>query len=315
MYTVEQIDELRDLLKFHEHRYYVLNDPLIADYEYDQLYQQLLKIEQAHPELIRPDSPTQRVGNSLNQGFETTPHLVPMLSLDNSYNAEDLIDFDRKARELTGENEIEYCVEPKFDGASISLIYENDVLVKAVTRGDGVAGENITTNIRQIKSIPLSAPFSKKGIQQIEIRGEVILSKAAFEQYNQKLAEQGLALLANPRNAASGSLRMKNPKEVAERNLDAFLYHISYVNYNSTAYAQELNSHAGSLELLWNMGFRSPKGEKKVVKGIQGVIDYCLAYETKRDLLPYEIDGMVIKVNAIQQQEKMGMTSHHPRWA
>ncbi|PJE46424.1 MAG: DNA ligase (NAD(+)) LigA [Sediminibacterium sp.] len=315
MYTVEQLDELKDLLKFHEHRYYVLNDPLISDYEYDQLYQQLIAIEQANPERITPDSPSQRVGNSLNQGFETTPHLVPMLSLDNSYNAADLIDFDRKARELTGEQEIEYCVEPKFDGASISLIYENDLLVKAITRGDGVAGENITPNIRQIKSIPLSAPFSTQGIQQIEIRGEVILSKASFEKYNQKLIEQGLAPLANPRNAASGSLRMKDPKEVAERNLDAFLYHVSYVTHKTATHTSTLNSHAKSLELLWDMGFRSPKEEKKVVKGIQGVIDYCLAYEAKRDELPYEIDGMVIKVNDIQQQEKMGMTSHHPRWA
>lgn len=315
MYTVEQLDELKDLLKFHEHRYYVLNDPLISDYEYDQLYQQLIAIEQANPERITPDSPSQRVGNSLNQGFETTPHLVPMLSLDNSYNAADLIDFDRKARELTGEQEIEYCVEPKFDGASISLIYENDLLVKAITRGDGVAGENITPNIRQIKSIPLSAPFSTQGIQQIEIRGEVILSKASFEKYNQKLIEQGLAPLANPRNAASGSLRMKDPKEVAERNLDAFLYHVSYVTHKTATHTSTLNSHAKSLDLLWDMGFRSPKEEKKVVKGIQGVIDYCLAYEAKRDELPYEIDGMVIKVNDIQQQEKMGMTSHHPRWA
>jgi DNA ligase (NAD+) len=205
--------------------------------------------------------------------------------------------------------------EPKFDGASISLIYENDLLIKAITRGDGVAGENITQNIRQIKSIPLSAPFSSKGIQQIEIRGEVILSKAAFEKYNQKLMEQGLPSLANPRNAASGSLRMKDPKEVAERNLDAFLYHVSYVTHQSANHSLELNSHSGSLDLLWDMGFRSPKEEKKVVKGIQGVIDYCLAYEAKRDHLPYEIDGMVIKVNDIQQQEKMGMTSHHPRWA
>lgn len=315
MYTAEKIDELKDLLKYHEHRYYVLNDPLISDFEYDQLYHQLIKIEQAHPDLITPDSPTQRVGNSLNQGFETTPHLVPMLSLDNSYNAEDLIDFDRKARELTKENEIEYCVEPKFDGASISLIYENDLLVKAITRGDGVAGENITPNIRQIKSIPLSAPFSSKGIEQIEIRGEVILSKASFDRYNQKLMGQGLPILANPRNAASGSLRMKDPKEVAERNLDAFLYHISYVTYKTATHTTELNSHAGSLNLLWDMGFRSPREEKKVVKGIQGVIDYCLAYEATRDELPYEIDGMVIKVNDLHQQEKMGMTSHHPRWA
>lgn len=315
MYTVAQLDELKKLLRFHEHRYYVLNDPLIADYEYDQLYQQLIQIEQANPSLITPDSPTQRVGSSLNQGFETTQHLVPMLSLDNSYNAEDLQDFDRKAKELTNISAIEYCVEPKFDGASISLIYENDRLVKAVTRGDGVAGEDITNNIKQIKSIPLYAPFSFLGIQQIEIRGEVILSKAAFDQYNQKLAEQGLPILANPRNAASGSLRMKDPKEVAERNLDAFLYHISFVSYQNDEPPTALSTHAGSLELLWDMGFRSPKQEKKVLNGIEGVIEYCLDYEAKRDDLPYEIDGMVIKVNSLALQEKMGMTSHHPRWA
>lgn len=315
MYTVAQLDELKKLLRFHEHRYYVLNDPLIADYEYDQLYQQLIQIEQANPSLITPDSPSQRVGSSLNQGFETTQHLVPMLSLDNSYNAEDLQDFDRKAKELTNITAIEYCVEPKFDGASISLIYENDRLVKAVTRGDGVAGEDITNNIKQIKSIPLYAPFSSLGIQQIEIRGEVILSKAAFDQYNQKLAEQGLPILANPRNAASGSLRMKDPKEVAERNLDAFLYHISFVSYQNDEPPTALSTHAGSLELLWDMGFRSPKQEKKVLNGIEGVIEYCLDYEAKRDDLPYEIDGMVIKVNSLALQEKMGMTSHHPRWA
>ena len=315
MYTVEQLDELKKLLRFHEHRYYVLNDPLIADYEYDQLYQQLLKIEQANPSLITPDSPSQRVGSSLNQGFETTQHLVPMLSLDNSYNAEDLQDFDRKAKELTNILDIEYCVEPKFDGASISLIYENDQLVKAVTRGDGVAGEDITNNIKQIKSIPLYAPFSTKGIQQIEIRGEVILSKASFDQYNQKLADQGLPILANPRNAASGSLRMKDPREVAERNLDAFLYHISFVNFLNEETPSALATHAGSLELLWDMGFRSPNQEKKVFNHIQGVIDYCMDFEAKRDDLPYEIDGMVIKVNSIALQEKMGMTSHHPRWA
>ncbi|KAF0235595.1 MAG: DNA ligase, partial [Chitinophagaceae bacterium] len=222
------IQQLKEVLRFHEYRYYVLSNPLIADVEYDQLYQTLVKIEKANPTLITTDSPTQRVGNSLNKSFVTVPHLVPMLSLDNSYNAADLLDFDRKAREITGLDSIEYCVEPKFDGASISLIYEHDLLARGITRGDGVEGEDITQNIRQIRSIPLSAPFLAKGIEQIEIRGEIILSKQAFDNYNKKLIDQGLSPLANPRNAASGSLRMKDPKEVAERNLDAFLYHVSY---------------------------------------------------------------------------------------
>jgi DNA ligase (NAD+) len=292
-----------------------LNDPLIADFEYDQLYKQLQHFESKHPALITLDSPTQRIGNSLNQSFQTVAHLVPMLSLDNSYNADDLTDFDRKARELSGTEIISYCIEPKFDGASISLIYENDQLVRAITRGDGVEGEEITNNIKQIRSIPLTASFSQFGISQIEIRGEIIMSKSSFEKYNQLLISQGSSPLANPRNAASGSLRMKDPKEVAQRNLDAFLYHISYFQTIDGRKVEELSSHAGSLQLLWELGFRSPQKEKKVVQGIQPVIDYCLEFETKRDELPYEIDGMVVKVNSLAMQEKLGMTSHHPRWA
>lgn len=313
------IESLREVLRFHEYRYYVQSEPLVSDYEYDQLYQLLQRTEQKHPELITPDSPTQRVGSSLNQSFETVQHLVPMLSLDNSYNAEDLTDFDRKARELSGLEDIEYCIEPKFDGASISLIYENDRLTRATTRGDGVEGEDITTNIKQVRSIPLTAAFSKYGVRLIEIRGEIIMSKKSFEKYNKQLTAQGLAPLANPRNAASGSLRMKDPKEVAQRNLDAFLYHVSYfVNEDDkphTADRELLTTHSGSLELLWNLGFRSPQKEKRVVRGIGPVIKYCLDFEAGRDDLPYEIDGMVVKVNDTELQEKLGMTSHHPRWA
>ncbi|TAJ65200.1 MAG: DNA ligase (NAD(+)) LigA [Chitinophagaceae bacterium] len=310
------IAPLREILRFHEYRYYVQNEPLLSDYEYDKLYQLLQRTEKKHPELITPDSPTQRVGSSLNQQFVTVQHLVPMLSLDNSYNAEDLTDFDRKARELSGLDAITYCIEPKFDGASISLIYENDQLVRAATRGDGVEGEDITTNIKQIRSIPLSAAFSQYGIRQVEIRGEIIMSKQSFAKYNELLVSQNLAPLANPRNAASGSLRMKDPKEVAERNLDAFLYHISYfVRDGIPAGNDPLASHAGSLHLLWELGFRSPEKEKRVVTGIQPVIDYCLAFEAGRDNLPYEIDGMVVKVDDTVLQEKLGMTSHHPRWA
>ena len=314
------ISLLKQVLQFHEYRYYVLNDPLIADQEYDKLYKSLVKAEETNPALITPDSPTQRVGNSLNNQFTTVSHLVPMLSLDNSYNAEDLIDFDRKAREITGLEEIAYCIEPKFDGASISLIYENDQLIRAATRGDGVEGEEITKNIKQIRSIPLSASFSSVGIQQVEIRGEVIMSKNAFEQYNQLQASRNLPPLANPRNAASGSLRMKDPKDVAERTLDAFLYHISFYTKKSgspeVGKSEELlETHSGNLSLLWQLGFRSPEKEKKVVKGIAGVIEYCQSFEAGRDNLPYEIDGMVVKVNDLHLQEEMGMTSHHPRWA
>ena len=311
-----ELNALKKVLQFHEYQYYVVNEPLISDYEYDQLYQALLKIELADPACITPDSPSQRVGNSLNSNFETVPHLVPMLSLENSYNATDLNDFDRKARESAGLEAITYCVEPKFDGASISLIYENDLLVRACTRGDGVAGEDITTNIKQIRSIPLSIPLAENGIQQIEIRGEVIMSKKAFTDFNEKLKAKQQATLANPRNAASGSLRMKDPKEVAERNLDAFIYHISYLlPIPGKTVNPLLKTHSGSLELLWNMGFRSPEKEKQLVPTIQDVIDYCSIAETGRDQLPYEIDGLVVKVNDLILQEKLGMTSHHPRWA
>ncbi len=309
-----ELDQLKAVLQFHEHRYYVLDSPLLADGEYDQLYHLLVATETANPSWVTPDSPTQRVGNSLNQGFETMAHWVPMLSLDNSYNAADLNDFDRKVRELSGLESIEYCVEPKFDGASISLIYENGLLQRGTTRGDGVAGEDITQNIKQIRSIPLSAPLASRGIAQVEIRGEIIMRKDAFEAFNRKLVAQGNNALANPRNAASGSLRMKDPKEVAERNLDAFLYHISYIG-TADGEPSPVDTHSGILELLWELGFKSPKEEKKVVQGIQAVIDYCLAFEAKRDELPYEIDGMVVKVNLLALQERLGMTSHHPRWA
>jgi DNA ligase (NAD+) len=307
---------LREVLRFHEQRYYILNDPLIADFEYDHLYKALEKIEKEHPELVVPDSPTQRVAKGLTKEFPTVQHLVPMLSLSNSYNQEDLIDFDRKAKELTGLKEIEYCVEPKFDGGSISLIYENDLLTRGATRGDGVEGDEVTTNIKQIRSLPLSAKFSKYGLQQVEIRGEVLINKTNFKKYNDQLIEQGLAPLANPRNAAAGTLRIKDPAEAARRNLEAFVYHVSdYTPVKGKSPAKDLATHSGTLSMLWDLGFRSPEKEKKVFKGIQSVISHCNEFEIKRDDLPYEIDGMVIKVNSIELQDKMGMTSHHPRWA
>lgn len=311
--TTKEIDELREVLKFHEYRYYILNDPLISDYEYDMLYKGLERLEKENPDLIVPDSPTQRVAKELTKEFPTVDHLVPMLSLDNSYNSEDLIDFDRRARELVGLKEIEYCIEPKFDGASISLIYEDDKLVRGATRGDGVRGDDVTPNIRQIKTLPLSAKFSDYGLHTVELRGEVLINKNNFKKFNEQLAEQGLAPLANPRNASAGTLRIKDPAEVGRRKLEAFIYHISY--YTTVKNADPLETHSKALNILWNLGFRSPEKEKKVVTGIQAVIEYCKEFEAKRDDLPYEIDGMVIKVNNFSLQEKMGMTSHHPRWA
>lgn len=309
----DRLENLRDVLRFHEYRYAILNDPLIADFEYDLLYKELEKLEREHPELVSADFPTQRVATQLTKDFPTVEHLVPMLSLENSYNEADLLDWDRKARELTGLEVLDYCIEPKFDGASISLVYENDRLSRGVTRGDGVAGDEITTNIRQIRSVPLGAAFSRYGIQLIEIRGEVLMNKSNFAKYNEQLAEQHLPPLANPRNAAAGSLRIKDPKEVSRRNLEAFLYHVSY--FTPATDHPALATHSGTLKMLWDLGFRSPQKELKTVKGIQAVVDYVHEFEQKRDDLPYEIDGMVVKVDSIALQERMGMTTHHPRWA
>lgn len=334
--TAKDAGELRAVLRFHEYRYYILNDPLVSDFEYDSLYKQLEALETENPDLIVPDSPTQRVAKGLTKDFPTVQHLVPMLSLDNSYNSEDLIDFDRKARELTGQDELEYCVEPKFDGASISLVYENDCLVRGATRGDGVHGDDISPNIKQIRTIPLYARFSDYGLETVEIRGEVLINKNNFKKFNEQLAERGIPPLANPRNAAAGTLRIKDPVEVKRRKLEAFTYHVSFYTARSSKSEVQslepgvhstpsdakgrsldapLTTHSQTLEMLWDLGFRSPDKEKKVLKGIQAVIDYCTQFEEERDELPYEIDGMVIKVNDYELQDRMGMTTHHPRWA
>lgn len=307
---------LQSILQFHEYRYYVLNDPIIADIEYDTIFKYLEKIESLDPTLQTTNSPTQRVAKGLSKAFATVQHIVPMLSLQNSYNADDLLDWDRKAKDLTELAAIAYSVEPKFDGASISLIYENDLLVRGTTRGNGVEGDDITNNIKQIRSIPLSAKFSTYGIAQIEIRGEVLMNKSNFIKYNKQLAEQNIPPLANPRNAAAGALRMKDPAEVGKRNLEAFLYHVSFYQLKpNTAPHLLLQTHSGMLQMLWECGFRSPVKEMKVFEYIDNVIEYCTHFEQLRDDLAYEVDGMVVKVNDTVLQDQLGMTTHHPRWA
>lgn len=309
-------ERLRAVIRYSDWRYYVKDNPALADQEYDRLFAWLKALEAASPELVTEDSPTQRVATGLTREFPTVSHLVPMLSLDNSYNADDLTEWDRKARELTGMKEIEYCVEPKFDGAGISLIYENDRLARGATRGDGVQGEDITVNIRQIRSVPLTARLSSLGVRQMEIRGEVLITKNKFKKFNEQRLADHLTPLANPRNAASGSLRMVDPALVGKRGLEAFLYHMSYVDLlPGKQEPKELKTHYGTLEALARLGFRTPVETMKVIKGIQAVIAYCHAFEAQRDELPYEVDGLVVKVNDYDLQEKMGMTTHHPRWA
>lgn len=312
----ETITQLREVLNYADWKYYVQSEPVLADFEYDTLFKKLQHFEEQYPEHVTGDSPTQRVAKGLSEKFPAVSHLVPMLSLDNTYNADDLRDWDRRCKELAGTDDIEYCAEPKYDGASISLIYENGQLVRGATRGDGVMGEEVTINIKQIRSIPLSTAFMKDNVNQIEIRGEVVINKDVFAAYNTQRIAEGQSPLANPRNAASGTLRILDPKEVGKRKLSAVLYHISY--YTQTGGAdvpQSLHTHYDSLNWLYQLGFPTPVKEMKRFKSIDEVIAFCEDFETRRDDLPYEVDGLVIKVNSFAMQDKMGMTTHHPRWA
>jgi DNA ligase (NAD+) len=313
--------DLRQLIIYHEWRYYLLNDPVVSDFEYDQLYKQLEAIEAAQPDLITPDSPTQRVSTDLSSDFPSVEHLTPMLSLANSYNADDLYEFDRQVKrflQMPEDADIAYAVEPKFDGGSIALVYENDLLVRAATRGNGAVGEEMTANARAIRSIPLSAKFSRSGLEKVELRGEVIIRKDIFAKMNKERAAAGLTLFANARNTATGGLRMKDPKEVAQRGLQAFIYTLGYgTDAAGNNQLDRFDTHYESLDLLADLGFKVPRDgeERKLCKNIQEVVDFCTGWEAKREGYPYEIDGMVVKVNSRELQERTGSTSHHPRWA
>lgn len=316
--AADNLAAFRDILRFHEWRYYVQNDPVLADPEYDQLFKQLAAFEAAHPDLVTPDSPTQRVASDLTKDFPEVAHLRPMLSLDNSYNEEDLSDWDRRVRSFLPENAtVTYSVEPKFDGASIAIVYEDDNLVRGTTRGNGTTGEEVTPNVKVMRTVPLKAPFSSHGIKRIEVRGEVMINKAHFQQFNEQRMAEGLSILANPRNAASGSMRMQDPKEVAKRGLEAYLYQVGVAEdaAGNSVLEQAVITHADSIALLNKLGFKTPTEEIRICSTIAEVIAYCKEWEQKRDDYPYEIDGMVIKVNRFDQQELCGYTSHHPRWA
>lgn len=315
----ENLSTLRKLLIFHEQRYYIDNDPLISDYEYDVLYKQLEYLEQTHPELITLDSPTQRVSVDITENFSKVQHTVPMLSLDNSYNIDDLIDFDKSIKKLTAKStdvDIAYCVEPKFDGGSIALLYENDLLIRAATRGNGVEGEDITSNIKVLQSIPLKAAFSSMGIVKVEVRGEALIRKDRFTQINLDRAKAGQTILANPRNAATGGLRTKDPLETKKRGIEAFVYQVAYaVDKDGNDILPQIESQYKSIELLGSLGFKIPKIEKALCKNINEVYEFIKRWEEKRDEYDYEIDGMVIKTDSFEIQRLTGFTSHHPRWA
>ncbi|MEN0050677.1 MAG: NAD-dependent DNA ligase LigA [Bacteroidota bacterium] len=319
--TIAKVEQLRDALKYHEWRYSILNDPVLSDFEYDQLFKKLEALEEANPSLITPDSPTQRVSNDLISEFLSVEHLTPMLSLANSYNAEDLKEWDeqvKKVANLPAEQDIEYIVEPKFDGGSIALVYENDYLTRGATRGNGRLGEEMTPNARAMPSIPLKATFSGKGFQKVELRGEVLIRKDLFKKVNEKRAAEGLSIFANPRNAATGGLRMKDPRESAKRQMDAFIYQLGYaIDENGENVLDRISSHEESIALLESLGFKVPRQnkERKVCKNIAEVVQFCLDWERKREQYEYEIDGMVVKVNSLDLQKQVGYTSHHPRWA
>lgn len=313
------LNSLIELLRFHEHKYYVDNDPQISDYEYDSLYKLLEALEKEHPDWIRKDSPTQRVASDVVNASESVTHLNPMLSLDNTYNLDDLLEFDQRIRKLCAiapEEDLEYLVEPKFDGGSVSVIYENNYLVRAATRGDGSKGEEITANAKTIRSLPLYADFQSLGIVQSELRGEALIRKDIFEEINKAREEDGLALLANPRNAATGVLRVKDPMETASRKLDIFIFQWAYaVDKMGKNMLSDYKKQSNQIDTLRKLGFKVAGNEKKLCKNIQEVFNFISTWADKRESYIYELDGMVIKLNDVRLQEVCGYTSHHPRWA
>jgi len=305
------------VLQYHEWRYAVKSDPVISDFEFDQLFDQLKEIEKKNPTLIQPDSPTQRVANDLNPEFDPVTHLTPMLSLGNSYNAKDLEDFDKQIKKLTkNDDAVEYSIEPKYDGGSIALVYEGDALVRAATRGNGVEGEEMTPNAIALPSIPLKALFSKHGIHRAELRGEAIIPLSTFHKVNKERQAKGQKIFANPRNAASGGLRMKDPNETRDRGIEVFIFQMSYaVDLEGQDVLTRFKKHSEHLNLLADIGFKVPSSGRAQAKDINEVAKFVIEYEAKRETLDYEIDGMVVKVDDLLVQEQIGYTQHHPRWA
>ncbi|HUQ33903.1 MAG TPA: NAD-dependent DNA ligase LigA [Pyrinomonadaceae bacterium] len=308
--TIErEIQRLRDELRRHEELYYVHASPEISDAEYDALLASLQQLEAEHPELVTPDSPTQRVGGRPAEGFTEYVHRHPMLSLENSYNIEDLRAFDERCRRLSDGRKFEYVAELKIDGLSISLHFEEGMLMRGVTRGDGRVGEDVTQNARTIRSIPLKLKAAEKKVgTDVEVRGEAYLSRSAFEKINVEREEESLPRFANPRNAAAGTIRQLDPKIVAARKLDMFAYDVI------TGERKPFASHWDALRWLESVGFRVNEN-RRLCETIDEVIEFCNDMEERRDELGYEIDGVVVKVNSTALQEEFGATTKAPRWA
>jgi DNA ligase (NAD+) len=310
--AAKEIEKLRDEIRRDEYLYYVQDDPEISDAAFDRLVNQLKKLEAEHPELVTPDSPTQRVGGSPREGFQSVRHKTPMVSLDNAFSTEELEAFDKRVRELTGREQIEYVCEHKFDGLSLSLLYEKATLTRGVTRGDGTTGEDVTPNVKTIRSISLSvdaALLKKAGLPaNFEVRGEALMTRKAFEELNEQQEEQGGKRFANARNAAAGAVRMLDPAITASRKLDFFAY---YMLVDGRAPKKR---HSEVLEALAALHFKA-SDDWELCEGIVEVEKYISRWESKREKLPYEIDGVVVKVNEIAMQNELGFTARAPRWA
>ncbi len=307
--SVEQrIDQLIKQIDDHNYAYYVLDDPKVPDAEYDRLIRQLEELEKDHPELVRPDSPTQRVGGKADSAFETVEHLRPMLSLDNVFNDDELFAFNKRVLDrLSIKQSVEYVCEPKLDGAAVSLLYEKGLLVRAATRGDGKVGEDITQNIRTIKSVPLQLRGDYP--DRVEVRGEVFMHKHVFEEINASARESGDKVFANPRNAAAGSLRQLDPSITAQRRLSIYVYSLGLAE--GVALAQQHYDRLMQIK-AWGLPVCP---EIKVAQGIEDCQKYYQSILARRDGLPYEIDGVVYKVNSIEQQDTLGFVAKAPRWA
>src|SRR5882757_10003104 len=308
----KDVEALREKIRYHEHRYYVLDDPEISDAEFDQLINELKKIEAEHPELITPDSPTQRVGGKAREGFVKARHSSPMLSLDNAYSEEELRDWERRVHELSGRSDVEYVCELKLDGMSLAVLYKDGVLDRGITRGDGSTGEDVTLNVRTVRSVPLelgASVLKKAGLpSSFEVRGELLMPLASFRKMNESREERGLATFANPRNATAGTVRQLEPSITAQRRLDYFTYRL--LKDGRTYF----DRHSKALAALQAAGFKVNPNHK-AVKNLEEVWQFIQHWEGKRDSLPYEIDGIVIKVDRIALQNELGFTGKAPRWA
>jgi DNA ligase (NAD+) len=319
--ATETAAQLRQLLNYYDRLYYIEAASPLPDTDYDYLFDLLRRIEQKYPNLRTTDSPTQRVGGGLSGDFPTITHTIPMLSLDKAYETTNLVDFDTSVKKLTTQTDVAYTVEPKFDGSSVALIYENDLLVRAATRGDGEQGEDITANVRKIPTIPLSANFSKYGIYRAEVRGEIIINKHKFVELQQTLITSTGKTLANPRNAAAGALRLKDSSRVAERKLESFIYQLAaaFDQQGNDILATHCQTHSENMEMMNKLGFRTPAAKQynafEICTNINEVIDHIDKWKALRDTFDYEIDGMVVKVDKVALQEQCGATNHHPKWA